>query len=496
MISRRHLLFGAAPLAAGSLFRSCKHEKEPPLGEVSGDTSAARAVNAARRFAGSTLNIAWESGMQAEEPLHYSGPLWERLTGVRINTVELGTPLDLFRHVFEEHRAGTGALDCGMVAPAWLPDLVLAGALEPLDRYTDHFMVPSDLDDILPLYRPLGSWNGRRYGLFDDGDVLILYYRRDLFGDAEIQREFAARFGRPLGDPRTYDWQQYIDAAHFFTERDAPKRYGMGPVNRDLRWGWFQALLRRNGGQFFDPETMTPGVDAEPGIRTMAGLAEIDKVIPPGTYDVAPKEAMLSTYGAGAAAMASFWPPLGRWVEGYGTRPERGVLPPSRIAGKTGYALLPGGVTEMALGYLLSVFSRSHQKESAYLFIQWLNSPEISLERVMLPYALRDPFRKSHITSPEYRALWKDAPEYLDTLAAATEVALLDLIIPGHADYADAFFVAATEIRLGSDVASAMQRMAGRWDAVTDGHGRSAQRAAYLQYLGQPGATLRGHTSP
>ena len=48
---------------------------------------------------------------------------------------------------------------------------------------------------------------------------------------------------------------------------------------------------------------------------------------------------------------------------------------------------------------MLCVFERSKRKEAAYLFMQWLNSPEVSLERVMLPYSLRDPFRLSHISS-------------------------------------------------------------------------------------------------
>jgi len=33
---------------------------------------------------------------------------------------------------------------------------------------------------------------------------------------------------------------------------------------------------------------------------------------------------------------------------------------------------------------------------AAYLFIQWLNSEDISLKRVQLPYTMRDPFRTSH----------------------------------------------------------------------------------------------------
>ena len=491
--SRRQALGVLAGAALAPVVPGCRRKPPEALGDVVGRSSRERAVNAARRFAGSTLNVAWESGLQTQDLLEYSGPLWEKETGIHINTIALGSPIDLYRRMFAEHQAGTGAFDCGMVAPAWLPDLHEAGALEPLDRFIDHYMVASDADDILPLYRGLGSWQGQRYGLFDDGDVLVLYYRRDLFDDPALQHEFAQKMGHPLGDPRSYDWKQFIDAARFFTEKFAPQRYGMAPFNRDLRWGWFQALLRKNGGQFFDPETMKPGVDGEAGVLTMSQLAELDRYMPPGVTDVAPKEVMLTTYASGNAAMASFWPPLGRWTEGYGVTPEElGGMPRTRITNKTGYALLPGGVSEMALGFLLSVFSRSRQKEAAYLFAQWLNSPEISLERVMLPFALRDPFRTSHITSPKYRQRWATAPEYLDTLAkAATTGALRDLILRGHADYADAFFIAATDVRLGAAIPTTMSKMAAQWEVVTEKYGRAGQRAAYAEYLRSPGATFR-----
>lgn len=456
---------------------------------ATGVTSAERAVNAAKRFAGTTLNVGWESGDQAQDPMRFSGPLWEKLTGIRINVVEMGNPIDLFRRVVAEHQANTGAIDCAMVAPAWMPSLLETGALEPLDDYVNHYMVRNDLDDFLPFYRSLGVWNGRRYGLFDDGDTLLLYYRRDLFEDPVNQRDFAARFGRPLGDPRSYGWKQFIDAASFFTDKYAPNLYGIAPFNKWLRWGWFQAMLRANGGQFFDPKTMKPGVNEEPGRRTIANLAQMERFMPPGSADTPGPSALFSAYLSGKAAMASFWPPLGRWTEAYGEERVGGV-PKSLIAGKTGYALLPGGYTEMALGWLLSVLSRSRQKEAAYLFTQWINSPEVSLKRVMLPYTLRDPFRQSHVMSPEYQSLWPTAPAYLETLKTAAGKAYLDLTIPGAPEYEEAFYKAVNDVRLGTEIGQATDQMAASWEAITERYGRSRQRTAYEDFLGRQGAKL------
>jgi len=493
--SRRHFLACGSALLAGNLVGACS-PKKPAFAPVQGSTSAERAVNAAKRFAGTTLSIAWQSGFQAQDPLRFSGPLWEKATGIRVNVVEAGIPTDLFRRVMAEHEANTGALDCAMVAPAWMPSLLEAGALERLDEHVEHYMVPSDLDDFLPIYQSLGIWSRHRYALFDDGDTLLLYYRKDLFEDAQNQREFAARFGRPLGDPRSFDWQQFIDAARFFTDKYAPELYGIAPFTKWLRWGWFQALLRSNGGQFFDPATMKPGVDAEAGRRTMANLAQMDRFMAPGAADVAETAVLFAAFLSGKAAMASHWPPLGRWAEAYGEARVPGIVPKSQIAGKIGYATLPGGHTEMALGYMLSVLAGSRQKEAAYLFIQWLSSPDISLQRVMLPYALRDPYRQSHIASPEYRKLWPTAPAYLDTLKRAADGALLDLTLPGATEYEDAFYRAASDVRLGTEVGAAMDRMAQAWEAITERYGRSRQRAAYAEFLQRPGATLARANAP
>jgi multiple sugar transport system substrate-binding protein len=488
-LSRRQFLGSGSGLVMGSLLGCEAKKRPPPFPPVEGATSADRAVHAARRFAGTTLHIGWEAGDQAQDPLRFSGPLWEQLTGIRVDVVEMGIPPDLFRRIRAEHAAKTGAVDCAMIAPAWMPDLLEAGALEPLDDYVNHYMVPSDFEDFLPLYRSLGTWNGRIYGLFDDGDTLLLYYRRDLFADPSNQRDYAARFGRPLGDPRTFDWQQFVETAAFFTEKFAPELYGMAPLDQGLRWAWFQALLRVNGGEFFDPVTMKPGITGDAGRRTMANLAGLDRFTAPGTVDLPEPSPLFAAYLSGKAAMATFWPPLGRMAEVYGG-PRLGGVPKSLIPEKTGYALLPGGRTEMALGWLLTVLSHSPQKEAAYLFLQWLNSPEISAQRVMLPYTLRDPFRESHVASRSYRALWPAAPEYLDTLKAAADAAFLDLTVPGSPEYEDAFYRAASDIRLGGEIGSALERMATAWEAITERYGRSRQRKAYLEFLRRPGATL------
>lgn len=478
--------------AAGLLLAGCDR-RTPRFPPVQGDTSAQRAVHAAKRFSGSSLNVGWESGQQALGLLQFALPLWEELTGIRINIVEMGVPLDQFRRITTEHRAGSRTMDCAAIVPTWVPDLLQDQALEPLDDYVNHYMALRDLEDYLPLYRNSGKSGGRRYGLFDDGDALLLYYRKDLFADPSIQEEFAARHDRPLGDPRRYDWRQFIDVARFFTEKYAPNIYGLGPLTRELCWACFEYRLRLEGGQFFDPGSMKTGVGSPAGQRAMTQVKEmLEVMVPMGTTEPL-LAASLGSYLSGKAAMAIFWPPLGRWAEKESSGANKlGFLARSQVVGKTGYALLPDGMSQMAVGFVLSVLARSQRKEAAYLFIQWLSSPEISLRRVMRPDSLRDPYRFSHVQAWEFRQRWPTAGEYLDTLeSAASDAGLLELMIPGIYEYQESFYEALTNIRLGTSIEAALRQMTDSWDQITDRRGRGSQRNAYADFLRQPGAMMR-----
>ena len=131
---------------------------------ASAESAADRAVEAAKQFAAITLDITYEAGLQAMDPLNFSGPMWEELTGIKINVIEL--PLDeMFTKAFIEHRAGTGAYDVVSVVPALMADMVAAGVVEPLDPFIDKYGYRDELQDIAATYRDNWmTWDGTIYG--------------------------------------------------------------------------------------------------------------------------------------------------------------------------------------------------------------------------------------------------------------------------------------------------------------------------------------------
>lgn len=454
---------------------------------ASAQSAADRAVEAAKQYSGITINVLYEAGLQPLDPKEFTGPLWEELTGIKVNVIESPLP-EIFTKTMQAHRAKSGAYDVLNVVPNQMPDLALAGALEPLDDFIDKHGYRDELQTIAPVYRDNQmTVEGTIYGLPDDGDALVLYYRKDVFEDPDNQAEFKAQHGYDLAPPTT--WQQFQEIGEFITAKFAPEMYGAGMLRAPGNGQYlFQERFRVEGGEFFNPETMAATVNSEVGVQVFEALLEENKFMPPGVEQWGFIEAF-NAFLAGDIAMTISWPPVGRWAAGYGKGEEAlAWIPETTVADKVGYALSPGGTPELAVGFSLGVSSSSKNKEAAYLFIQWMNSEEISLQRVQLPFALRDPFRTSHFESEEYRARWSNAPEYLDVLKASAESGLLDLSLIQTDRYEEGIRQALSRLWAGDAPQEILDDLAEQWDDLTERVGVDKQRRVYVDWASKPNA--------
>jgi multiple sugar transport system substrate-binding protein len=127
-----------------------------------GMSSAATAEKVAKeKYAGQTLNVVWESGLQAQDPLMFSGPLWQEKTGVAVNVTEVGGGTELFSRQLTEHLSGTGGFDVLSVSPVWMADYVFGSVIEPLDDFITQYGNPADAEYLTPLYKDLGKFEGK-----------------------------------------------------------------------------------------------------------------------------------------------------------------------------------------------------------------------------------------------------------------------------------------------------------------------------------------------
>jgi multiple sugar transport system substrate-binding protein len=439
--------------------------------------AAAKAVEAAKAFSGSSISIVWEAGLQALDPLNFSGPKWKELTGIDVKVVEVSTA-EMFTKIMQDYKSGAGAYDALNV-----------GALEQLDAMVDKYGYRDELQKIAPTYRDNQMMvDGKIFGFPDDGDVFLFYYRKDIFADPAIQAAFKEKAGMDLAVPKT--WADFSKTGSTLTEILKDKNmYGAAFFRQPpYTMFMFQERFRNEGGKFFDGESMKATINSDVGVRVLTEMREENKWMPPGVEQWGFVE-NLAAFLQGQTAMTLSWPPYGRWAAGYGTDQEvLSWVPKSTIAGKVGYALPPGGHPQLAAGFCLSVASGSKNKEAAYLFIQWLNSEETSLQRVQLPYALRDPFRDSHFTSPEYLAKWPDAKEYLAALQAGANSGLLDLSLLQTDKYEEALRQMISKLWAGEDPKAIADAAAAEWDAITEKIGTDKQKAVYNSWASKSGA--------
>ena len=457
-------------------------------GSAFAESAAERAVKEAQKYKGQTITIVWEAGLQSLDPLNFSGPKWKELTGIDVKVVEVSTA-EMFTKIMQDYRSGAGGYDALNVIPAWMPDLAQAGALEVLDPYVDKYGYRDELMKIAPIYRDNQMKVGDKiYGFPDDGDVFIMYYRKDLFGDADVQAKFKAKTGHDLKVPAT--WKDFDETGAALTDILKDKGvYGAAFFRQPpYTMFMFQERFRNEGGKFFDADSMKSTINSDVGVKVLTEMRAENKWMPSGVEQFGFVE-NLAAFMQGQTAMTISWPPYGRWAAGYGMDQKAlDWVPKSTIGGKVGYALPPGGHPELAAGFALSVSSTSKNKDAAYLFIQWLNSEEISTQRVKLPTALRDPFRTSHYTDPGYLALWPDAKDYLAALKAGSESGLLDLSLIQTDKYEEALRQAISKLWAGEDPKTILDAAAADWDAITAKVGLDKQKATYAGWAAKGGA--------
>jgi len=451
------------------------------------DGSAFRAAEAAKQYSGVTLNMTSEAGLQALDPRNFSGPMWEQLTGIKTNVVELAWP-DLYSKAVAEHIATSGAYDILDVAPMWTPSLADGGVIQPLDDYIAKFMNTADLEDYHPLYKALPTYKGKIWGFFDDGDIFALYYRKDIFEDPKLVEAYQAKFNAKLEPPKT--WEEYAQVAQFITDQMAPNVYGAGHFRKAGSPGNqfdFLQQFRANGGKLFGDD-MKAALASDAGIKTLQNMIAANAASIPGNNEL-DAVSLWAAFLTGKVAMIYSWPPSGRMAANYSQSAAAiNFIPQSQIAGKVGYAVVPGN-PEHATGFNKALSADSGNAEAAYLLMQWMTSPPVSLARVMLPYALRDPYRLSHFKSDLYAGLFPSAKEYLANLNASANVGLLDPIMPGAQDYFLSIDRMCTAVWAGADPKASLEAAAAEFDATTDRLGVDSQKAFYTEFLKLPGAT-------
>jgi len=512
-LSRRAFLKYAGLTAAGATLAACAPPPTAVPPTAAPAATQAPAQTGAKQFKGVTLTLVGASG-QPEYIAKDLFPKWAELTGASLQVASFPMA-DLPDKVSTSFATGTYLADVIMGSANMVGGFAESGILAEVPEWAKQEM---DWNDIVPGYQNLLSWGGKIYGYPFDCDLHSLHYRKDVFGDAQMQKDFKAQYGYDLAAPE--DWTQYLDQAKFFTGKDYNKNgdkqtYGAVEIVQRKATG-FQGFQSRAASYaqhpdlgkawHFDPDTMEPQINNPGFVQALQDWIDLMPYAPPG-FDQTEYWGNVNAFFGGKAVLDVTW---GLGV--FSNDPKN-----TNIRGKLGYAITPGTkrvwnrktkkwddmpkVSHAPFlafgGWVLLVPTTAKNLEAAQHFCAWLGNKEnavtLSTVGMLQGGSGVNPGRFSVLNDPETFAKMaqfptvEDAKSHLDAIKETLNHpnVALDLRIPGYLEYTDAAELAYSKaLAKQATPQAALDEAAAEWNRITDQLGRDKQKAAYRASMG------------
>ena len=343
---------------------------------------------AAKPYKGTRLKVLADAATEADAPQKFQSE-FTKLTGIEI--VWEQNPWDEHRSkMFMDFAAGTGIYDLLWVPFDDMASTTGKGYVQPIDKFMmDAKLLDPNIqlgDYPEPLWK-YTSWYGKPakpYGFPCENPTMILWYRKDLFENPEEQKNFKEIYRYDLQVPTNFS--QYYNIAEFFTRKKGEKLagevldsdfYGAGCsgkrhwaavcewMNLGSSWGgptW--------GGTLDENDNIV--INRPENVESLEYWISLFRFSPPGSVDWY-WDLKTTAFQKKIVAMALAWNDQSYEVED----PEK-----SEVAGKMGYALIP--IQKYPVSHFGSwswtISAKSKNPEAAYLFLQWVNSRDISLK--------------------------------------------------------------------------------------------------------------------
>ena len=374
-----------------------------------------------------------------------------------------------------------------------------------------------DPDQFLPAMKRLYTWQGKLYGVLFDADAQILYYRKDVLGNAGYQEKFKGKLGYDLPNPPK-TMKEMHDVASFFTgwdwNGDGKDDWGISLHAKPNEQGFFHFLTLaapyvvspKNKYFYFNPDDMKPLINSEGHLRA---LEEYVKFLPNGPEEQIgwTLEQGWNVFLSGHAVMEPTWGDLPTLAQ------DRAR---SSVQGRVGATIIPG--TTEAFNPLTNqwektslntvgntnggswhcVISRlSKQKEAAYDFLAFMANKKNAFFNVVTGWTGVQPAMKYEYFPPVgtgnveewVNQGWDkaDAIAYLNAYYANLVLPEQEIYlrIPGAADYWHELDVRISSVLAGkTKPKEALDDIYQAWEQITDRYGRESQKKLYAESYG------------
>lgn len=448
-------------------------------GPVLGAGQAERAVGLVKKMVasgevapGTVLKLAVKQG-NITAYLGQGGELkseWERQTGIQIDARVI-PQIDSLEFL----RSATG-VDLTIARNHEYPDLYADGLIEDLTPLLARFGFVLDENPAsgFILLRQQANFTDRVVAVPADGDVALLYLRRDLLEDPAQRARFRTRHGRELAAPKT--WREYDELVRFFHDPKAEFYGSLEP--RERLTGWMYWMLRYASlaapGQYLFDERMRPLIDSPAGVAAAEHYVASVESSPPGILEEGRDYSFtlpLFMRGRGFATVITV---AGAKILGQESSLVRDKfvvvpMPGSRLGGRLHRR------TILIYGNNLVVPATAPNKALAFLYAMWLTDPAISARSIGVPGGFTDPYRHNHFTDKRIQGIYSAAA--LESMRAELPLTMpAGTGLPGEAEYVAALndnLLLAAQKKITPQ--EAMSRTAREWEVVTERRGRARQ---------------------
>lgn len=293
-------------------------------------------------FADSTKELVRDFNQKYEKSIHLDvirGPLeTEAISDLAISSLLLGdTPFDAL-----------------LMDITWLPKYARAGWLEALDNGFDE----SDVNDLTNGARLGNYYQGGLYRWPLVADIGLLFWRTDLMEQPPSTPDELVAMSRNLQNSKKVPWGYVWQGRQY---------EGLSCVYLEMIDGY--------GGEWFNPDLGTFGLDEKPGVQAAQWLTNLIKegISPEAVTNYAESET-LQSFKSGDSAFMRNWPYA--WAE---LQKED-----SRVRGKVGISTMvaaPGASPASTVGsWGLSLLKGSQHKEAVIKAFKFLTSKESQIK--------------------------------------------------------------------------------------------------------------------
>jgi multiple sugar transport system substrate-binding protein len=395
---------------------------------------------------------------------------WEDATGIMLDSgIRPNLPVLEFMRKQKD-------FDLTLARQREYPDLYLENLVMDLTPYARRFRFDINTNSDTDFFRPTAQtmFDDKIVAIPADGDVAVMYLRKDMLDDPGFKAEFAKKHNRPMEIPAT--WDDYLRLIQFFHR---PKEGIFGTCeHRDPQTGWMFWMPRYASkawpNQYLFDDEMHPLINSDAGVAATRNYVRTIAYSPDGitgeknhyTYAMPIFRSGKSfAYIITTAGAKGFSGDKSAVKDKFIVCPMPGTMVNNRLVRRTSFIY----------GNNIVVTSSSRHPELAFLFAMWFSDPDISNQALEVARGIADPFRYNHVHNKKLRPLY--TRQVLEILPSQFEIAVpAGTGLPGDAEYIRALNNNLWLAAKGKITAeTAMTQTEAQWEKITEKLGRRQQ---------------------